>query len=81
MTAVGYRDPNETIRIPDVELTGDEFLHMLAVVGETLPGTPPCHHGPDVNRGFWKPGCPACESIMAKSEKLSAACERLGYRF
>lgn len=78
MTA-GYRDPRETIEIPDVTLTGDEFLHMLAVVGETLPGAPPCHNGPDSNRGFWKPGCPACEAIVTKAEALTRECERRGY--
>lgn len=74
----GYRDPAQTVAIPDVTLTGDEFLHMLAVVAETLPGEPPTHYGPDVMRGFWKPGCRACESIMAKAGAYSATCERLG---
>lgn len=80
MSAVGYRDPRETISIPDVVLTGDEFLHVMAIVGETLPGEPPCHAGPDVSRGFWKPGCAACKSIMLKAERLMEECTRLGYR-
>lgn len=74
----GYSDPRETVAIPDVTLTGDEFLHMLAVVGELIPGAEPCHSGPDIGRGFWKPGCPACVSIMTKAAALDRACRSLG---
>lgn len=65
---VGWRDSRESVRLPDVVLTGDEFLHLLAIQGETLPGAPTAHPVSRMPRGFPSPECSCCRSIMDKSE-------------
>lgn len=80
--ADGYRDP-DGVDLPDVDLTADEFLHVMAIAQETIPGGEPAHYtlvsaGIPYIRGFWKPGCPICESIVAKGEKLLDDAERRG---
>lgn len=82
----GHRDANEPLALPDMRLTADEFLHWQAVTQEAIPGCPLAHTSPPPHvivlgeylRGFPKPGCAACESIMAKAEALLAEAERLG---
>lgn len=79
--AEGYRDPHG-VDLPDVHLTADEFLHIMAVAQETIPGGEPAHllvdGGTPYIRGFWKPGCPICESIVKKGEQQLADAERRG---
>lgn len=77
MSVAGYNRPGET-RIPDVVLTGDEFLHMLALQGEVLPGSPTAHTLPRSPLGFPSPDCSCCRSIMAKSSAYQDELERLG---
>lgn len=65
----GYQRPDDP-ELPYVLLTGDEMLHLIALV-QTEPGKPPVHtqggnpHGPD-------PQCELCGPIMGKAEMLLA---------
>jgi hypothetical protein len=74
----GYRDPRESVVLPDVTLTGDEFLHIHALFGELIPGSPRAHYLSRVPRGYPSPDCPNCSSIMAKGQALIETCERMG---
>lgn len=73
----GWRDPGERV-IPDVTLTGDEFLHLCALYGEVLPGNPTAHARSRVPLGFPSPDCSCCQSIMEKSGLFLDYCERRG---
>ena len=77
-TAEGYRDPLEPIMLPDVELTGDEFLHIHALFGEHVAGNPRVHLASRAPRGYPSPDCECCQSIMAKGEAFLEVCERMG---
>lgn len=74
----GWRDERESITLPDVRLTGDEFLHMLAIQGEVLPGNPTAHTASRVPLGFPSPDCSNCRAIMGKSDRFRQECERRG---
>jgi hypothetical protein len=74
----GWRDTREPIRLPDVTLTGDEFLHLCALYGETLPGNPTAHAMTRVPLGFPSPDCSCCCSIVDKSGRFMRKCEEIG---
>ena len=74
----GWRDPSEGITLPDVTLTGDEFLHMLAIQGETLLGNPRAHFHSRAVLGFPSPDCACCCSVMEKAKRFEGECKRIG---
>ena len=67
----GFRRPGYPVW-PDVTLTGDEFVHIGALQGETIPGSPPAHGWSRVPRGMRSPDCEICRSINDRFEEFLA---------
>jgi len=73
----GYRDPNEK-RLPDVTMTGDEYLHLLAIQGETIAGEPAVHFASGVPLGMRSPGCRCCQAIQDRAVAFLDRLDREG---
>jgi hypothetical protein len=73
----GWRDPRSPA-IPDVALTGDEFIHMLAIFAEVLPGSMTAHPLNRMPLGHPSPDCSCCQSIMHRSRSFVEYLEREG---
>jgi hypothetical protein len=73
----GWRDPQEP-ELPDPPaLTGDEWIHVLAIFGETL-GPPFAHSFNRMPIGHPSPDCSCCASIMEKSGRYIEDLDGLG---